>query len=221
MFLSETQIQEWEERVESLQPSQPKNGCKGKQKASQMEEIEDDLIGGDLPGTIEPGMNLPNATYGACQDSFIAADSNCIKALSTYFDSTGVMALLCRHDIPLALANLKTAGEKQFYAFALISSLMKLIPTHWRVGILHDIGCQMHHMLYRWDLMPQYLDQLKFSVSIFHAYGHQWACQLWYHPQKSAIWGLSNGEGCEHFWSELWKLIPCLHVTGVSLLLLL
>ena len=28
------------------------------------------------------------------------------------------------------------------------------------------------------------------------------------------IWGLSDGEGCEHFWSELRKLIPGLHVTS-------
>jgi hypothetical protein len=216
VFLSEAQIREWEERVESVRPSRPKTGHK--RKASQMEETEDDLMGGGPPGTIEPGMVLPNATYDACRDSFIAADGDRIKASSVYFDSTGVMALLCRHDIPLALANLKTAGEKQFYAFALISSLMESIPSHWRVGVLYDIGCQMHRTLRKWDLMPEYLDRLKFAVSIFHAYGHQWACQLWYHPRKDAIWGLSDGEGCERFWSELRKLIPGLRVTGVSLL---
>jgi len=177
------------------------------------------LMSGGPPGAIEPGMNLPNVTYEACRESFIAADGDRIKASSNYFDSTGVMALLCRHDVPLALANLKTAGEKQFYAFALISSLMESIPNQWRVGILYDIGCQMHRMLRKWDLMPQYLDRLEFGVSIFHAYGHQWACQLWYHPRKAAIWGLSDGEGCERFWSELRKLIPSLRVTGVSSLL--
>ncbi|KAF9511788.1 hypothetical protein BS47DRAFT_1363554 [Hydnum rufescens UP504] len=164
IFLSEVQIQEWEERVEVL-------------------------------------------------DSFVAANGDHIKALSTYFDSTGVMALLCHHDHPLVLANLKTAGEKQFYALALISALMESIPNHWRVGVLYNIGCQMHRTLQKWDLMPKYLHQLKFTVSIFHAYGHQWACQLWYHPWKAAMWGLSDGEGCEHFWSDLWKLIPGLHVT--------
>ncbi|KAF9503609.1 hypothetical protein BS47DRAFT_1309539, partial [Hydnum rufescens UP504] len=57
-----------------------------------------------------------------------------------------------------------------------------------------------------------------FSVSIFHAYGHQWVCQLWYHPRKAELWGLSDGEGCECFWSELMRLIPCLRVSGVSIL---
>ncbi|KAF9516738.1 hypothetical protein BS47DRAFT_1360174 [Hydnum rufescens UP504] len=28
------------------------------------------------------------------------------------------------------------------------------------------------------------------------------------------MWGLSDGEGCEHFWSDLQKLIPGLHATG-------
>ncbi|KAF9508417.1 hypothetical protein BS47DRAFT_1416606 [Hydnum rufescens UP504] len=207
IFLSEVQIWEWEERVEVLQPSKPKTGHK--QKAGKMEETKGDLMGGGRPDEIEPGMNLPNATYDACRDSFVAADGDHIKALSTYFDSTGVMALLCPHDHPLL-------AKKQFYALALISALMELIPNHWRVRVLYNIGCQMHRTLQKWDLMPEYLHRLKFAVSIFHAYGHQWACQLWYHPRKAAMWGLSDGEGCERFWSDLQKLIPGLHVAGLG-----
>ncbi|KAF9511310.1 hypothetical protein BS47DRAFT_1373090 [Hydnum rufescens UP504] len=75
-----------------------------------------------------------------------------------------------------------TAGEKQFYAFALIFALVRDLPSNWTVGLLYDIP---------------------FGVSIFHAYGHQWTCQLWYHPRKSEKWGLSDSEGCERFWSEL------------------
>jgi Kyakuja-Dileera-Zisupton transposase len=214
IFLSKMQIQEWEKRVKAIHPSKPKMGHKWN--ASQMEETEGDLMGGGPPNKIELGMNLPNETFDACQDSFITADGDCIKASSMYFDSTGVMALLCCHDHPLTLANLKTASEKQFYAFMLLLALMDSLPGHWRIGVLYDIRCQMHRMLHKWDLMPKYLDCLEFAVSIFHAYGHQWACQLWYHPWKAMIWGLSDGEGCECFWSELHKLIPGLCVTGVS-----
>src|ERR1700676_3833704 len=152
IFLSEMQIQEWEKRVEAIWPSKPKAGRK--QSASQMEEAKGDLMGGGPPEEIEPGMNLPNATFDACWDSFIAADGDCIKVSSTYFDSTGVMALLCHHDHPLALTNLKTAGEKQFYAFALLSALMDSLPSHWRVRVLYDIRCQIHRTLHKWDLMP-------------------------------------------------------------------
>jgi Kyakuja-Dileera-Zisupton transposase len=54
------------------------------------------------------------------------------------------MALLCRHDIALYIANMCTAGEKQFYAFALIVALFKELLEWWMVGILYDIACQIH-----------------------------------------------------------------------------
>src|SRR5258705_8477068 len=52
------------------------------------------------------------------------------------------------------------------------------------------------------------------GVSIFHVYGHQWACQLWYHPRKDECWGLSDGEVCEQFWSGLCHLVPGLCIAG-------
>ncbi|KAF9518961.1 hypothetical protein BS47DRAFT_1370927 [Hydnum rufescens UP504] len=128
-------------------------------------------------------MNVPNSVLDMCGDSFIAVDGDHIKASTQRFDDTRLMALLCHHDIALYIANMRTAGEKQFYAFALVAALFKELPEWWTVGILYDIACQIHR--------------------IFHAYGHQWTCQLWYHPRKSEIWGLSDGEGCERFWSEL------------------
>ncbi|KAF9508567.1 hypothetical protein BS47DRAFT_1373653 [Hydnum rufescens UP504] len=99
-----------------------------------------------------------------------------------------------------------TAGEKQFYAFALISALLKDLPKDWTVGLLYDIACQIHRSLLKWNIMPEWMGQIEFGVSVFHAYGHQWTCQLWYHPQKSEKW---------RFWSELRQLIPGLRVTGV------
>ena len=39
-------------------------------------------------------------------------------------------------------------------------------------------------------------------------------CQLWYHPWKSGGWGLTDGEGCEHLWSDLQHLIPNLRIAG-------
>ncbi|KAF9510272.1 hypothetical protein BS47DRAFT_1300358, partial [Hydnum rufescens UP504] len=164
--------------------------------------------------TVEPGLHAPNSTYDACRQSFIAADEDRVKASTQYFEDTGVIALLCRHDIPLAVASMWTAGEKQFYVFALLDTVLKHVPSHWRIGALYDIGCQMDQTLKKWRFMPEWLPRLEWGVSIFHAYGHQWACQLWYHPRKSELWGLSDGEGCERFWSELRRLIPGLQVTG-------
>ncbi|KAF9504622.1 hypothetical protein BS47DRAFT_1263763, partial [Hydnum rufescens UP504] len=109
---------------------------------------------------------------------------------------------------------MRTAGEKQFYAFALLDALLSELPGRWCIGLLYDIACQIHRSLLKWDFIPEWEGRIEFGVSVFHAYGHQWTCQLWYHPRKSEKWGLSDGEGCERFWSQLKRLIPGLRVTG-------
>ncbi|KAG2092935.1 uncharacterized protein F5147DRAFT_541870, partial [Suillus discolor] len=58
------------------------------------------------------------------------------------------------------------------------------------------------------------LHQLTFAISVFHAYGHQWACQIIYHPRKCEGFGLLDGEGCECLWSALKHLIAPLRVSG-------
>ncbi|KAF9513641.1 hypothetical protein BS47DRAFT_1393204 [Hydnum rufescens UP504] len=163
---------------------------------------------------VEPGLHAPNSAYDACRESFIAADGDRVKASTQFFEDTGVMAFLCHHDLPLAVASMWTPGEKQFYVFALLETLLNHLLGHWRVGALYDIGCQMDQSLKKWKFRPEWLPRFEWGVSIFHAYGHQWACQLWYHPHKSEHWGLSDGEGCERFWSQLCRLIPGLRVTG-------
>ncbi len=124
------------------------------------------------------------------------------------------MASVCHHGIPLFHVSLWTPGEQQFYAFALLSMLLEHLPNSWKVGCLYDIGCQIHHAIHKWDFASEWREHLSWGVSIFHTYRHQWACQLWYHPCKDALWGLSDGEGCERFWSKLCHLISGLHVTG-------
>src|SRR5260370_3181103 len=164
---------------------------------------------------MEAGMKVPNLALDACGGSFVAVDGDCIKASMKYFKDTSLilMAVLCCHDQALFLTNLWTAGEKHFYALALIAAVLAHLPPHWCIGILYDISCQLHHSLNKHDYWMDWLSCIEFSVLVFHAYGHQWSCQLLYHPRKSGIWGLSDGEGCEQFWSELWKLIPnlCCH----------
>ena len=212
ILLSQSELDDMEARVSALRPPKLQTQAGKKRKFQEVEEndtsspLEDDKV--------EPGLNVPNSVLDGCEKSFIAADGDRIKASTQYFDDTGVMACLCRHDIPLCLANMRTAGEKQFYAFALIEALLRELPSHWRIGLLYDIACQIHRSLLKWDFIPGWEDRIEFGVSVFHAYGHQWTCQLWYHPRKSEKWGLSDGEGCERFWSQLKRLIPGLRVAG-------
>ncbi|KAF9502834.1 hypothetical protein BS47DRAFT_1403052 [Hydnum rufescens UP504] len=209
-MLSRDYLESWERKILETHPARPAR-MGPKRTANEGTDYYTDRPEDD---TVEPGLHALNSTYDACWQSFIAADEDRMKASTQYFEDTGVIALLCCHDISLAVASMWTAGEKQFYVFALLDTSLKHVPSHWRIGALYDIGHQMDQTLKKWRFMPEWLPCLEWGVSIFHAYGHQWACQLWYHPRKSELWGLSDGEGCERFWSELRRLIPGLRVTG-------
>ncbi|KAG2115662.1 hypothetical protein BD769DRAFT_1363277 [Suillus cothurnatus] len=163
----------------------------------------------------EEGMRIPVSVLNGCGDSFIAADKKREKASTRFFTDTGLMALVCRHDRVLWIANLTSAGEKQHYALALLDRLFKHIPTQMTIGLLYDIGCQLERSCRKWNFLDDStLSRIAFAVAVFHAYGHQWACQIVYHPRKREGFGLSDGEGCERLWSFLKPLIPSLRVSG-------
>lgn len=166
----------------------------------------------------EGPLKVPNSVLDDCSKSFTAADETRKKASTQLFADTGLMALLCRHDRVLWLANMTSAGEKQHYALALLKALFDNLPARMTVGALYDIGCHLHRSMVKWNLLPQYQPRLKLAVSVFHAYGHQWPCQIIYHPRKCVGFGLSDGEGCERLWSMIKRLIPTLRVSGVCVL---
>ena len=56
---------------------------------------------------------VPDAALDECEKSFEAADEKKCKTQGVKFDDTGLMALVCRHDIVLFLANVDTPGEQQ------------------------------------------------------------------------------------------------------------
>lgn len=107
-----------------------------------------------------------------------------------------------------------TPGEQQFYALALLKRLFEELPPDVTVGLLYDVACKLNQSCLKWDFLKEYLDRIVFGISVFHAYGHQWPCQLIYHPHKCKGFGLSDGEGCERFWSALKLLIPSMRVSG-------
>ncbi|KAI5986471.1 hypothetical protein EDD15DRAFT_2389853 [Pisolithus albus] len=164
---------------------------------------------------VEDGMKVPTSVLDGCRDSFHAADEKRKKASTQFFADTGLMALLCHHDRVLWLDNMTSAGEKQHYALVLLKHLFDNLPATMTVGLLYDIGCHLERSCRKWKLLEDgILSRLKFGISVFHAYGHQWPCQIVYHPRKCAGFGLSDGEGCERLWSSLKRLIPTLRVSG-------
>ena len=110
---------------------------------------------------------------------------------------------------------LPSAGEKQHYALVLLKMLFQHLLPYFAISLLYDIGCQIHHSCMKWGFLELYLHWLTFGISVFHVFGHQWPCQVIYHPPKCKGFGFSDGEGCEQFWHSISKLIAYLWVCGV------
>ena len=90
---------------------------------------------------------MPDEAIDQCETSYEAADGKKQKAAIDSFDDTGVMALICHHDIPLFFANINTPGEQQKYPVTLIEHFFSLIPLKGNVAILYDIGCVLAQSL--------------------------------------------------------------------------
>ena len=90
---------------------------------------------------------VPEKGLHECRKSFEAADEKKAKTSGVKFDDTGLMALVCRHDIVILLVNVDTPGEQQKYPIALIEVLMSLLPEDATVGLLYDIACVLERSL--------------------------------------------------------------------------
>ena len=90
---------------------------------------------------------LADEVLDDCEKSFKAAQELVAKASTAFYADTALMALICRHDEVLWLANVTTAGERQFYALALLRRLFSHLPSDWHIGVLYDIGCQLDRSL--------------------------------------------------------------------------
>jgi hypothetical protein len=89
-------------------------------------------------------------SYG---ESFDAANEARLKSKKGKFDDTGLVAAVCRHDRALFLVNMKEAGEKQYYMFAILDKLFQEIPSGFTVGFLHDLACQYHRSMMKVRMM--------------------------------------------------------------------
>ncbi|KAJ7059947.1 hypothetical protein C8F01DRAFT_989075 [Mycena amicta] len=201
-FVPEEYTAATEEYVDGVRSTKPK----AKKRRVTVTEEEDDYV--------EPGLKLPRSVLDHCEASFKAADEKRQKASSTCFDDTGLMALTCRHDVVLFMANMHSAGEKQFYVISLLEMLFQHLQISAKVGTLYDVACAFERACKKWGFLQRYEDRLSFAVSVFHAFGHEWACQLLYSPRKRIGFAFSDGEGCERVWNSLSHLVASMRITG-------
>lgn len=208
-FVPEAQAAETEAYVDAVR------GTEGQQKQSKRHKAMLDALE-DEDGYDHPELLLPRSVLDSCEASFKAADEKREKASMEFFEDTAIMGLLCRHDRVLWLVNMHSAGEKQFNVVVLMETLFQHLPPDIVVGLLYDVACAFERSCRKWGFLSRFMDRLAFAVSVFHAFGHEWACQLLYHPRKRVGFGFTNGEGCERFWHSISHLIANLRISGVS-----
>ncbi|KNZ79946.1 hypothetical protein J132_08423 [Termitomyces sp. J132] len=160
---------------------------------------------------------VPDEAVNECESSHIAGKGSNVKTNMERYDDSGLMALVCRHDIPIFLANIDTPGEQQKYAVALIEYLFGKLPPCATVALLYDVACVLDRSLHMYDfLSTDITKRMLFATSAMHAYAHQWACQIIYNPRIRTGVGLTDGEGVERLWSRMRKLIAVSRSSGRS-----
>ncbi|KAJ7805103.1 hypothetical protein B0H14DRAFT_3485385, partial [Mycena olivaceomarginata] len=175
LFIPEQQTARTEEYVDGVR------GTSGKKERPRKRGVGVHMLDEDEDGYEHEDLLLPRS-----------------KASTDFFEDTALMALVCRHDRVLFLANMHSAGEKQFYVIALVETLFQHIP--------HDI------VLREVGVSGPLHGSNRLAVSVFHAFGHEWACQLLYHPRKRVGFGFTNGEGAERIWNSIRHLIAHLRI---------
>jgi hypothetical protein len=84
----------------------------------------------------------------ACEGAHTAAKPTKQKSpKKDIYDDTGLMAYVCRHDIPIFTCNIDTPGEQQKYALSLIIAVMLHLPATATLAVLYDIGCVTSRIL--------------------------------------------------------------------------
>ncbi|KAJ7663695.1 hypothetical protein B0H14DRAFT_2658723, partial [Mycena olivaceomarginata] len=144
---------------------------------------------------------LPRSVLDGCEASFKAANEKREKASTDFFEDTALMALMCQHDRVLFPREHALCRGK---AILCDCSRGDFIPS----------TSPTTSFCVKWGFLDRFMGRIAWVVSIFHAFGHEWACQLLYHPRKRVGFGFTNGEGAERFWNSIRHLIAHLRICG-------
>ncbi|KAF8337552.1 uncharacterized protein EI90DRAFT_3119000 [Cantharellus anzutake] len=86
-------------------------------------------------------------------------------------------------------------------SIAMLLALSCQLPSNATIGLMYDVGCVLDRLIAKYNLIPEIAPRLSIAISVFHAYAHQFCCQITFHPWKRNGFGKSNGEGNERLWS--------------------
>ncbi|PLW19874.1 hypothetical protein PCANC_09273 [Puccinia coronata f. sp. avenae] len=161
-------------------------------------------------------LNNTPAQRDRCTESHKAADDKRNESTWKGCDNIGLMGCCCRHNAAVYFANIHKSREQRSLPMALINWLLEDLEPSRPVSILYDIGCSLDKFINAQALLSAHRLHIKFGTSIFHAYVHNWLCQLKYNPRFNTGWGLLDGEGLERMWSYLAPLVSPLRYATCS-----
>ncbi|KAF8330571.1 uncharacterized protein EI90DRAFT_2863002, partial [Cantharellus anzutake] len=81
------------------------------------------------------------------------------------------------------------------------------LPSNTTIRSMHEVGCILDRSIAKYNLIPNIAPRLSITVLVFHAYAHQFCCQIAFHPWKRSGFGKSNGEGNKRLWSLIIDMI--------------
>lgn len=90
---------------------------------------------------------VSEAVLKQCASSHTAGDGSREKTTGEAFDDRGLMAFVCRHDIPLFVCNIDTPGEQQKFFIGLLIWLLLHLPDTAMVTTWYDMNCLAWRML--------------------------------------------------------------------------
>lgn len=138
-----------------------------------------------------------------CTEAHTTANDVRGKSHFKSMDESGLLGMACRHDHVLKLINLIQTGEKSHLPLALVQWLLDLFSDERDVdtgiGILYDIGCNLDKTIKKKKVFTdeKQAAQVRVGTALFHAYAHNWGCQLEYNPRLNEGWGKSNAPPCK------------------------
>lgn len=91
---------------------------------------------------------VPAEALDECEESHESGDSKTAKTSGERYDDTGVMSLVCRHDVPLFFCNIDTPGEGLHYSMTLLLALADHLPENATILFMYDIGCKLFRTLH-------------------------------------------------------------------------
>ncbi|KAI7933026.1 hypothetical protein MJO28_017857 [Puccinia striiformis f. sp. tritici] len=148
-----------------------------------------------------------NKKADKCAASHKAGNDNRNKTTWKACDDTGLMGACCRHDSVIYLTNIEGTGENRALPLVILERIIHTIEADRPIGVLYDLVCSLDKFIQLRDIWPESRGRLSFGTSVFHAYVHEWPCQVKYNPRYQKGWGLSDGESLERLWSALSPLV--------------